>query len=143
METTVSKIEDQVDMRLSSDLGGGATKNLAFAQRHNLRYYHTKAGLLQRRPNSVQRRIELYRSDHCYGFARRKIARERIQKVSRVDRDVHENIQRRNFCCRHGDQATMRIVNEQVATESSRRVIINTTRPIRDIPHNKCFDSWT
>ena len=60
-----------------------------------------------------------------------------------VDADVHEDIQGLDLRHIHRYQAAVGVMNQQITSKSSSGIVVDAASTVRDIAHDKCFDTVT
>lgn len=85
--------------------------------------------------------VELDCADCCDCLSGLEIAFERRDEVCCVDADVHKDIKRLDGRDVHGNQATMRIMHQKIATQCARCVIVYAAGAVRDVAHDECLDA--
>lgn len=86
--------------------------------------------------------VELDCSDGCDCLAWLEVALEGGKKVGCVDADVDEDVKGFDLCYVDRDQAGVGVVDEEVAAEGARRVIINAACAVGDVSHDEGFSTW-
>ena len=93
------------------------------------------AGVSQLLRGAVQGGVELDRAYHCDCAARGEVSGDCGEEVFDVYLDVDEDVEGLDFCYVYGDQAAMRVVDEDVAAQGSCRVVVDAAGAVRHIAH--------
>ena len=80
--------------------------------------------------------VELNGADHGDGLAGREVALHGSQQMGGVDANLHENVERLDLGDVDGDQAAVRVVNQEVTFQRSRGVIVDTACAVGDVAHD-------
>jgi hypothetical protein len=87
--------------------------------------------------------IELNCSHERNAFSSRKVLGDGVNEMLCVDADGDEDVQCGDFGYGHRYETAMRIVNQEITSQSSCGVIVYTARAIRDIAHYECAGART
>lgn len=104
-----------------------------------MRDEHFVAGALEHGLERVQGRVELDGAYYGEGFTRGEISLQRREQVGRVDADVDEDVEGRDFGDRDGDEAAVRVVHEEVAPQGPRGVVVDAAGAVGDVGHDEGF----
>lgn len=91
----------------------------------------------------MYRSIELDSTDKSNGLSGGEVLGDSIYEMCCIDAYRNKDIQRCDLSNGYWDQATMRIMNQEVAAKRSCCVIIDTTRAICHIAHDQCCRAGT
>lgn len=137
VEASVSQVEDKVDTLILVQVRRGTAQDLAFAQRRYLRDEDIVASRAELLRCAVERGVELnctYHRDRAAGF---EISLDGCEEVLDVYLYIHEHIQSLDFRDVDGYETAMRVVDQDIAAERSRRIIVYTACAVRDITHDE------
>lgn len=140
VEAAVAEVEEDVDTGVV-ELRGGAAEDLALGEGGDLRDEDFEAGAFEDGFEAVQGGVELDGADGGDGLAGLEVAFERGEEVRGVDADVDENVQRFDLGDVHGDQAAVGVVDEQVAAEGARGVVVDAAGAVGDVAHDEGLDA--
>lgn len=142
VEAAVAEVQDEVDGVVVLKTRGGAPEDLALAERCDLGYDNAEARPLQSVLDTVDGGVELNGADHGDGLACGEVALEGGKEVSDVDADVDKDVESLDLCHVDGDETAVGVVDEEIASERPRCVVVDAAGAIGDIAHDECLDAW-
>ena len=138
MEAAVAKVEEEVDTKVvARELGRGAAEDFALGERGDLRDEDFVAGAFEDGFQPVQGSVELDGADGGDSFGGGEVALQGGDEVRGVDADVDEDVEGFDLGHVDGDQATMGVVDQQVAAQSPRGVVVDAACAVRDVAHDE------